>query len=77
MNEELCKEIQTIEDDEVETTEQFSVILTLSTANGVQVLFIPSITNVKIIDDDVPQPTPTPTPTPTPSPSPTIPSKCY
>lgn len=72
MGEQLCKEIQTIEDDEVEEAERFNVILTFFEASGVQVLFNPSLTQVKIIDNDVPEPSPSPTlpPLPMPSPSP-------
>ena len=57
MNWPLCKEITIVDDCYAEMVEEFNaqVLLALPGAVGVEVQFIPSITTIKITDNDAPE----------------------
>ena len=64
MRQPLCKEIQIIDDGEIEEFEQFTVTLSILNSVGVEGQLNPSTTIVKIIDNDSPMLSPSPSPSP-------------
>ena len=64
MNRPQCKEIQIIDDTDIEGLEEFQVGIGSVFEEGVETSFDPIVTRVKIIDNDFPMPSPSPSPTP-------------